>query len=318
MKSDSIKVFISWSGNLSKMIAKELNRWIPSVLQNVDTYFSPEDTEKGSQWSNKIRLELDSSDIGIICLTRENLNRPWILFEAGAISKKFDEGRVCSIVFDLETTDVTGPLLIFQLTSFSRDEMLQLLKTINGAGQSPLEVDRLTYAFEMAWPSLESAVTKYIKEDDDSILDEEVMRTDRSLLEEMLDRIRRDQVKIDRIEKELKLIRNTSMDSRSYYYVPRRGSGSTSALPSKEYEENKQENPWPQITEQIDRILKQMGLRIGHVSAEGSGDHKRINFGIAGSSAKLDIEYFESMLESLGIADYSYDFEEEKPKKSQM
>lgn len=84
------KVFISWSGELSNRLAEALRQWLPAVLQFVKPYFTPSDIEKGARWGSDILSELSESDIGIICLTKENQNMPWILFEAGAISKNFD------------------------------------------------------------------------------------------------------------------------------------------------------------------------------------------------------------------------------------
>ncbi|MFT5823965.1 MAG: hypothetical protein ACI8ZM_005231 [Crocinitomix sp.] len=42
-----MNIFISWSGDLSKKIAKEIKDWIPMVLQSAKPYFTPEDIEKG-------------------------------------------------------------------------------------------------------------------------------------------------------------------------------------------------------------------------------------------------------------------------------
>ena len=60
-----MKVFISWSGERSKHIAEILRDWIPSVLQAVKPYFSPDDVGKGSRWSTEIAKELDASRIGL-------------------------------------------------------------------------------------------------------------------------------------------------------------------------------------------------------------------------------------------------------------
>ena len=43
----STKVFISWSGSLSQKLGEALRNWLPSALQFVKPYFSPEDIEKG-------------------------------------------------------------------------------------------------------------------------------------------------------------------------------------------------------------------------------------------------------------------------------
>jgi hypothetical protein len=95
------KVFISWSGELSKKLAEEVRMWLPGVLQFVKPYFTPNDIEKGTRWSTEIASELESSNAGIICLTKDNINKPWILFEAGALSKNFGKTNVCTILFNV-------------------------------------------------------------------------------------------------------------------------------------------------------------------------------------------------------------------------
>ncbi len=104
------KVFISWSGDLSNKLAEAVRQWLPGVLQFVKPYFTPSDIEKGTRWGSDIMSELDSSDIGIICLTKDNLDKPWILFESGALSKNFDKAHVCTLLFNVDTTDLKGPL----------------------------------------------------------------------------------------------------------------------------------------------------------------------------------------------------------------
>ena len=84
------KVFISWSGPLSQKLGEALRNWLPSALQFVKPYFSPEDIEKGAKWGSEIAKELETSNIGVICLTRDNTEKPWILFEAGALSKSLE------------------------------------------------------------------------------------------------------------------------------------------------------------------------------------------------------------------------------------
>src|SRR5258708_7792508 len=97
-----MKVFISWSGGLSKRIAELLKNWLPEVLQNVEPWVSSEDIEKGTVWFGELSKRLDEISVGIICVTQENMNAPWILFEAGALSKGREQARVCPLVIDLE------------------------------------------------------------------------------------------------------------------------------------------------------------------------------------------------------------------------
>ena len=68
-----VKLFISWSGDLSQKIGKELSGWIPKVLQFVEPYFTPDDIGKGKRWSNDISGQLESTDLGIIVLNERKL-----------------------------------------------------------------------------------------------------------------------------------------------------------------------------------------------------------------------------------------------------
>ena len=86
-----MRVFISWSGDTSKRLAEALRDWLPGVLQAVKPYFTPNDIEKGTRWSGEIAGELEKASFGLFCLTRDNINSPWMMFEAGALSKHVDK-----------------------------------------------------------------------------------------------------------------------------------------------------------------------------------------------------------------------------------
>lgn len=36
----TMKVFVSWSGELSKKIAEELKKWIPCIIQSATVFYS--------------------------------------------------------------------------------------------------------------------------------------------------------------------------------------------------------------------------------------------------------------------------------------
>ncbi len=111
-----MKIFITWSGDTSCLIAEVLNKWLPGVLQAVKTYYSPNDILKGTRWNAEISKELESSQVGIICLTKDNLEAPWIMFEAGALSKSLENSKVCPILFGVDASEVKGPLVQFEFT----------------------------------------------------------------------------------------------------------------------------------------------------------------------------------------------------------
>lgn len=180
-----MRVFISWSGELSKKLGEAIRDWLPAVIQNISPYFTPSDIEKGSRWLNEITKELDNSDIGLLCITRENIHSEWLLFEAGAISKKMGESSVCPILFNLENKDLKGPLSQFQSTIFDKLEMKKLIKMINGkVTKNKLDENVLEVVFEKWWPDLECKIKNifdHLKKDI-----KEPIRTDRDVLDEVL------------------------------------------------------------------------------------------------------------------------------------
>ena len=154
-----MKVFISWSGDLSKELAEAMRDWLPSVIQSIRPFFTPNDIEKGARWSKDISQQLEESQVGIFCLTKSNLLKPWIMFEAGALSKRIDVSRVCPILFDVENTDLEGPLVQFQTVRFTKDEIYKLICTLNKAlKDSQLDDKVIENVFEKWWPDLNDKV----------------------------------------------------------------------------------------------------------------------------------------------------------------
>lgn len=181
-----MKVFISWSGSRSRAIADVLRKWLPSVLQAVRPYFSPDDVAKGSRWSSEIAKELEASRIGLMVITPENQEAPWLLFEAGALAKNLERAKVCPLLFgDMEPTDVKGPLVQFQAAKFGEDEMKRVLKMINAElGDAALAPDVLESVFEMWWQKLADDIESELQADVDD--EAEIRRSERDMLEEVL------------------------------------------------------------------------------------------------------------------------------------
>lgn len=184
-----MKVFISWSGPKSKALAKVLSQWLPSVLQAVQPYYSPEDIGKGSRWSTEIAHELEQSRVGLICVTSDNLSAPWVMFEAGSLAKDLGKSRVCPILFDVATTDLQGPLVQFQAAKFEKLDMKRVIVTINEElGDSALDRPVLDKVFDKWWPELQSDVSAALEES--RAFDSDEIRSERDLLKEVLQLLR--------------------------------------------------------------------------------------------------------------------------------
>lgn len=167
-----MKVFISWSGNKSHKVALVFREWLPSVIQSLEPYVSSEDIDKGARWSSDIAKELEDSTFGILCVTKENLNAPWLSFEAGALSKTMDKSFVTPFLFNIKRAEVNGPILQFQSTIFEKDDIKKLIHTLNKAcGETGISEQMLDKAFDVWYPTLEEELNK-IRDLSDNISDE--------------------------------------------------------------------------------------------------------------------------------------------------
>jgi hypothetical protein len=179
-----MKVFISWSGTHSRKLGEALRDWLPGVLQAVTPYFTPSDIEKGTRWATDIGKQLSESQVGILCVTRDNIHSDWILFEAGALSKSLDNAHVCPILFGISNTDLAGPLKQFQTTEFEKGDMHRMLGVINGRlADLKLPQKTLDSVFEKWWPDLELKIKQILEEVEEP---DEPVRSDREILEEVL------------------------------------------------------------------------------------------------------------------------------------
>jgi predicted nucleotide-binding protein len=159
-----MKVFLSWSGKVSLAVAEALRDWLPGVLQAVEPWLSSEDIPLGDRWANLIGEILESAEVGIICLTKENLNSQWLNFEAGAISKKFRQSLVCVYTLNISPSEISGPLSQFQCASTNRDDTYRLVSTLNNSlGESAVPEKYLERSFNLNWPFLQERLEEIIK-----------------------------------------------------------------------------------------------------------------------------------------------------------
>lgn len=153
-----MKIFISWHGNRSEALATTLKEWLPLVLHYVDPWLSKSDIGAGDRWSDEIAKGLESCNFGISCVTRENMEAPWILFEAGAIAKSVKDGKVIPLLLDLDKKDISGPLALFQAKKVEQSEIKELIFDLNKLATNPVESAKLEKLFAMAWPDLQSKI----------------------------------------------------------------------------------------------------------------------------------------------------------------
>ena len=104
---------------------------MPLVLHYIQPWLSQSDIKAGERWNVEIAKELENCNFGIICITKENLNAPWILFESGALAKSMQDGRVIPLLLDLELKDLSGPLAQFQAKKCDQVGIKELMIDLN-------------------------------------------------------------------------------------------------------------------------------------------------------------------------------------------
>ncbi|GHU46998.1 hypothetical protein FACS1894120_4630 [Clostridia bacterium] len=187
-----MRVFISWSGERSHAVAIALKNFVGDIIQNVTAFVSDEDIVNGERWTNRLQEELQVNQYGILSITLDNKEAPWLLFEAGALSNSVNHTPVVPFLYDVEPSDLTGsPLLQFQATIFySKENVRRLVYDINAAcGDSRLDDTRLERAFDRLYPEFEKAL-KQILPHTDAVTDNKPDKN-RAILEEILDLTRR-------------------------------------------------------------------------------------------------------------------------------
>jgi TIR domain len=154
-----MKVFLSWSGAASQQIAQALHDWLPLILQPVEPFLTASDIDKGARWAGEIVNNLDQSNFGIACLTKQNLGSLWVAFEAGALSKHLP-ARLATALFGIGHEDVKPPLGMFQGTLFTHDDFRKLIGSINEAlpEDRRRKADQIDTLFETLWPKLEAEI----------------------------------------------------------------------------------------------------------------------------------------------------------------
>jgi hypothetical protein len=167
-----MKVFLSWSGEKSQGIAEVFNEWLPNVIQSIEPFLSTRDIAKGTEWRVELENQLKNTEIGIFFLTKDNINSPWVAFEAGSLNIKLP------FVFDIEANDMIGPLAGHQVTRFNREDIRNLLVTLNNRlGNEKLNDRSLEKLFEIHWPHLVIQLNRFKEDKEEELLIESYYKT---------------------------------------------------------------------------------------------------------------------------------------------
>ncbi|MGP4050233.1 TIR domain-containing protein [Streptomyces sp. 2A115] len=212
-----MKIFLSWSGSASQKCAELLASWLLYFSDEIEPFVSSDSIRKGARGQTELKEQLDESSFGIACITRANIDAPWITFESGALSKEVDErkGQVVPFLLegshkDLETAG--SPLRQFQSTrAHDEADVLKMVKTINAvlresAHRHPDDT-RVKNLFRKVWPELRDGLAA-IDLTADSAEHGPPRRSPEELLEELSSLVREQINRITDLERAVDALRN--------------------------------------------------------------------------------------------------------------
>jgi hypothetical protein len=150
------KIFLCWSKSRSGSIAAAWAKLLPEIIKSVQPIVSTE-FHKGKEWSRQLRQDLDEARTGIVFLTPENVDSPWIHFEAGALATAVGhrDGDVFTYIYGFDPGRLTGPLSAYHSTVATRDDTRRLVRDLCAAldREAPDEA-----AYSSWWLKMEKAL----------------------------------------------------------------------------------------------------------------------------------------------------------------
>lgn len=153
-----MKVFISWSGSAEQRVAEALRDALGSVCAGeVEAFVSSQDIPLGERGIPMIEAKLSSTDYGVVVLSAENKDRPWINYEGGALATLLNR-RVAVVLLDLGRADVDTPLAPFQSARFDdRSEMLRLFTEIAQYARPSFPSETVETLFAARWDAIQES-----------------------------------------------------------------------------------------------------------------------------------------------------------------
>lgn len=139
IKNGKFIVFISWSSispakEIAEVIYELLKEIFSTVEDKVSFFYSDKEIAHGDKFYSILTKKLAESNFGILVITKNNFNNPWILYEAGALSK-LEKSSVIPLLLGGLTVekieDAKSPLRQFQsITDLHKDKFIGVVRDI--------------------------------------------------------------------------------------------------------------------------------------------------------------------------------------------
>ncbi len=147
------RIFIGWSGSRSNLVAKALKYWLQCLSHDIEPWVSNLDLKPGRGWWEELETELRQSTAGILCISPENRDSPWLNFEAGALARSVERKLIIPYAIDMEASEISHPIRFFQGVKATQSETSKMASALFSS--THVDYDRDSNIFEVVWPLLE-------------------------------------------------------------------------------------------------------------------------------------------------------------------
>ena len=122
---------------------------------------SDSDLKAGRNWRSDLQGHLEESGAGIVVVTADNRDKPWLMFEAGALAKQVNNCLIPYLV-DVDSSALSRNALdMFQTVKADREGTQKMVERIFEAGGGKQEDQTaILKSFAALWPDLEKPLTE--------------------------------------------------------------------------------------------------------------------------------------------------------------
>lgn len=153
------RVFISWSSGRTRPVAERLANWLSAVLDA--TVYSPGGSiSAGAAWIDELDQAFREAEFGVLCVDRDSMESPWLMFELGAIAKGVKSTRVIPLLIDVRAHELRGPLSWFQALEATHDGLVRLVEAMNQSSGTAFSAEALKKRLAESAPLLHALIAE--------------------------------------------------------------------------------------------------------------------------------------------------------------
>jgi hypothetical protein len=157
-----VKTFVSFSGVKSKGTADALELFLLRVAPDVEVIRAEADIALGQDWASAIRDHLTDIDLAVICVTRDNHEKPWFLFEIGTLAQR--ASVIVLFLLDLSPQELGTPLAGFQAIIPTPESTWELVKGVAAVSEASPALDETRERFSSNWKEFSEALQQIRQE----------------------------------------------------------------------------------------------------------------------------------------------------------